>query len=92
MGVGAEPELTDALYKSDVPLPEGQPPAPGAQWSETDPPAHEFGLTEFEPVFDAADFLRFGKDIIGQLSHVTNRAGVAWLPAFLGPEYRVHVF
>ena len=36
-------------------------------------------LTNQEPVFDAADFIRCGRDIIGQLSHVTNQTGVDWL-------------
>lgn len=49
-------------------------------------------LTEFEPVFDAADFFRLGLDIIGQLSHVTNRSGVEWLQRHLGPEYKIHIY
>lgn len=36
-------------------------------------------VTEFEPTFDAADFLRFGVDVVGQLSNVTNSFGVEWL-------------
>ena len=48
-------------------------------------------LTEAEPVFDAADFVRFGRDIIGQLSHVTNRTGIAWLQRYLGDEYNIHL-
>lgn len=50
-----------------------------------------FCLTEFEPVFDAADFVRCGRDIFGQLSHVTNEMGVEWLRRHLGPEYCVHL-
>lgn len=47
-------------------------------------------ITEVEPVFDAADFVRIGDNtIVGQLSHVTNRAGVEWLQRQLGPDYRV---
>jgi len=48
-------------------------------------------LTEAEPVFDAADFVRCGRDIIGQLSHVTNQSGVDWLRRHLGDEYNVHL-
>jgi glycine amidinotransferase len=42
-------------------------------------------------ISDGADFVRCGKDIIGQLSHVTNKFGVAWLENFLGDEYRIHL-
>lgn len=48
-------------------------------------------LAEEEPIFEAADFIRVGKDIIAYPSHVTNRKGIEWLEEFLGPAYRVHV-
>lgn len=48
-------------------------------------------ITEFEPVFDAADFMRCGRDIFGQLSQVTNQFGVDWLQRHLGDEYTVHI-
>lgn len=47
-------------------------------------------INNSQPSFDAADFLRFGRDIVGQLSHVTNEAGILWLQQFLGSDYRVH--
>lgn len=47
-------------------------------------------LTEEEPVFDAADIARCGKDIFIQVSHVTNQGGVEWLRRHLGSTYRVH--
>lgn len=47
--------------------------------------------TEAEPTFDAADFVRCGRDVIGQRSHVTNEAGIAWLSRQLGPDYRIHL-
>jgi glycine amidinotransferase len=72
-----KPQLFDALYDSDY-----TPPAS----DEKD----RFVLTEFEPVFDAADFVRCGTDIFGQLSHVTNRFGIEWLQRHLGDKYRVH--
>lgn len=50
-----------------------------------------FAITEFEPVFDAADFVRCGRDIIGQKSHVTNDMGIEWLRRHLGDDYRVQV-
>jgi len=39
----------------------------------------EFQLTEKEPLWDAADAMRFGKDIFHQYSSVTNRNGMDWL-------------
>lgn len=47
-------------------------------------------INNSQPAFDAADFLRFGRDIVGQLSHVTNAAGVEWLQQLLGNEFKVH--
>ena len=56
---------------------------------ETGPPLR-YVTSECEPVFDAADFVRCGRDIIAQRSHVTNELGIAWLERHLGPEFRVH--
>ena len=53
--------------------------------------ANHFVTTEFEPVFDAAEFTRIGKDIFCQRSQVTNEFGIEWLRRHLGPEYTVHV-
>lgn len=53
--------------------------------------AGHWAVTEFEPVFDAADFLRFGQDLIVQRSHVTNEFGIDWLRSALGPEFSVSV-
>lgn len=47
-------------------------------------------LTEFEPCFDAACFMRFGKDIFWQPDLVSNQFGAAWLQRHLGPAYRIH--
>jgi glycine amidinotransferase len=46
-------------------------------------------LTETEPLFDAADISRFGKDLFVQLSMVTNRSGVKWLRKHF-PDHRIH--
>lgn len=48
-------------------------------------------LTENEPLFDAADFLRCGKTLFCQKSHVTNQSGIDWLRNFLGSSYEVRV-
>jgi len=72
-----KPQLLDDLY----------------DWHYTVPLADEpmrFMVTEFEPVFDAADFVRCGRDIFGQRSNATNAFGIEWLQRHLGDEYRVH--
>jgi len=52
----------------------------------------KFQLTEKEPLWDAADAMRFGKDIFHQASCVTNRGGMDWLKRFFGAMgYRVHM-
>ena len=50
----------------------------------------EWVTTEYEPVFDAADVCRCGRDLFVQRSHVTNESGIEWLRRHLGDEYRVH--
>jgi glycine amidinotransferase len=51
--------------------------------------AHDLVLTEAEPLFDAADVARFGKDLFVQLSLVTNRQGCEWLRRHFS-DHRVH--
>jgi glycine amidinotransferase len=76
--------------------------AGGARWTAAPKPRllddlyqlddqDEWITTEAEPTFDAADFVRCGRDVIGQRSHVTNEAGVTWLRRQLGPDYRIHL-
>jgi glycine amidinotransferase len=51
----------------------------------------EFQLSEKEPLWDAADGMRFGKDIFHQCSSVTNKGGMDWLKRMLGAlGIRVH--
>jgi N-dimethylarginine dimethylaminohydrolase len=47
-------------------------------------------LLNAEPVFDAANILRAGKDIIYLVSDSGNELGAKWLQNILGKEYRVH--
>jgi glycine amidinotransferase len=48
-------------------------------------------LTDKEPLFDAADIIRFGKDIFVQASGVTNALGISWLKRHFEPKgIRVH--
>lgn len=49
----------------------------------------ELLLTEAEPLFDAADVARCGKDLFVQLSLATNQAGARWLGQHF-PDHRVH--
>ncbi|MEU0355748.1 amidinotransferase [Streptomyces cyaneofuscatus] len=72
-----KPQLTDELFEKDF-------RAPGA-----DEPMR-YILTEFEPVFDAADFVRAGRDLFVTRSNVTNGMGIEWLRRHLGPGYRIH--
>lgn len=71
------PQLTDELFDPDYCLPEHGEPVTTI-------------LTEFEPVFDAADFVRCGRDIFVTRSNVTNAFGIAWLRRHLGQTYRIH--
>lgn len=68
------PQLTEPLWRT-----ERGPDARGEDWA----------ITEHEPVFDAADFLRFGSDIVVQRSHVTNQFGIDWLRRAVGKEFTV---
>lgn len=75
---GPKPELPDEFYDNDWAEPrQGETP--------------RFAINEFEPTFDAADFIRFGRDIVGQISNVTNSFGIEWLRQHLGDAYRLHV-
>ena len=51
--------------------------------------ALDFVTTEEEPLFDAADILRIGKDLFCQHGLTTNRRGMEWLQRHF-PDHRVH--
>ena len=70
-----KPELPEELYEDLY----GQPFEP-----------YRYATNEYEPVFDAADIMRCGRDIFIQRSHVTNESGIKWLRRHLGDTYRVH--
>jgi glycine amidinotransferase len=54
-------------------------------------PGEGYVTNEYEPVFDAADISRCGKDLFIQRSHVTNDMGIEWLRRHLEPRgYRIH--
>ena len=48
-----------------------------------------FVTTEEEPLFDAADVLRFGKDLVVQHGFTTNLKGIEWIRRHF-PDHRVH--
>lgn len=52
---------------------------------------HPWAINNSRPAFDAADFMRFGKTIVGQLSHVTNLKGVQYLRALVPDGYSVEL-
>lgn len=47
-------------------------------------------LNDLEPIFDAANVIRVGRDILFQISCSGNQSGLRWLRRVLGDEYRVH--
>lgn len=72
------PQLSDELFNED--------------YVETVPGENaSYAINDFEPTFDAADFIRCGRDIFAQKSNVTNQFGIDWLKKHLGPMYRIHV-
>jgi len=78
-----KPQMSDELYDEDYPI-------------ESLEERHElaaqgkFVTSEFEPCFDAADFIRAGTDIFAQRSQVTNLMGIEWMRRHLGDKYTVH--
>ena len=72
------PQLPDELFDASYRI-----PGPG----ET----IRYIVNEFEPVFDAADFTRCGRDLFVTRSNVTNQAGIRWLRRHLGDRgLRIH--
>lgn len=49
-----------------------------------------FRLGEQEPIFDAANILKFGSDILYLVSDSGNELGARWLQRSLGEKYTVH--
>jgi glycine amidinotransferase len=71
------PQLTDEIFDYNYTIPKYGEPL-------------RFLTTEFEPVFDAADFARAGRDIFVTRSNVTNEMGISWLERHLGDRFRIH--
>lgn len=49
-------------------------------------------LRDHEPVFDAANVLRVGRDVLYLVSDTGNYCGAQWLQAILGKDYRVRTY
>jgi len=78
-----KPRMTDASYRPDY-LSQSIGIEKRLKWT-----AEKFFVTtEEEPMFDAADVLRFGKDLIVQHGFTTNLKGIDWLRRHY-PDHRV---
>ena len=78
-----KPRLTDADYRPDY-LSDKIGVAQRLQWTAD----KFFVTTEEEPLFDAADVLRMGRDLIVQHGFTTNLTGIDWLQRHF-PDHRV---
>jgi glycine amidinotransferase len=71
------PRLSDESYVQGFVAPEEDEP-------------QRFLPTEYEPMFDAADAIKCGRDVFIARSSCCNRFGIEWLQRHLGDEYTVH--
>ena len=78
-----KPRMTDASYRMDY-LADTIGDEKRLEWTAD----KFFVTTEEEPLFDAADVLRFGKDLIVQHGFTTNLKGIDWLRRHY-PDHRV---
>lgn len=78
-----KPRLTDAAYHADY-LADTIGEAKRLEWTAD----KFFVTTENEPLFDAADVLRMGRDLIVQHGFTTNLKGIDWLRRHF-PDHRV---
>ncbi len=79
-----KPRLTDADYRLDY-LSDKIGVEQRLKWT-----AEKFFVTtDEEPLFDAADVLRFGRDLVVQHGFTTNLKGIDWIARHF-PEHRVH--
>ncbi len=79
-----KPRLTDLDYRKDY-LSDKIGVQKRLEWTEK----KHFVTTEEEPLFDAADVLRFGKDLVVQHGFTTNLKGIDWLKRHY-KDHRVH--
>jgi glycine amidinotransferase len=84
-----KPRLTDTSYVDGVEFWEYAESLPEDEQIERFTMNRRWNLTEEEPLFDAADVGRFGRDLFVQRSTVTNAAGIDWLRRHF-PQHRIH--
>jgi glycine amidinotransferase len=81
-----KPRLTEDTYKKDW-WEKWNSLSEEDKWKQAE--EADWIPTEKEPLFDAADVIRCGKDLFVQKSMVTNDAGIDWLQRHY-PDHRVH--
>jgi glycine amidinotransferase len=84
-----KPRLTDATYVDGMEFWDYAESLPDEEQIERFTKNRQWNLTEEEPLFDAADIGRFGKDLFVQRSTTTNGKGIDWLRRHF-PEHRLH--
>ncbi|MCP3995973.1 MAG: serine/threonine protein kinase [bacterium] len=84
-----KPRLTDKSYVDGIEFWEYAESLPDEEQIERFTMNKQWNLTEEEPLFDAADIGRFGKDLFVQRSTTTNGAGIDWLTRHFA-QHRVH--
>jgi glycine amidinotransferase len=67
-----KPLMADSLYRHDYPQDYGEENKRLVR-------EHVYLTSEMEPVFDAADVMRFGKDVFVHMGFTTNNGGFEWL-------------
>lgn len=68
-----------------------QLPVPDTLYDTTIDKSNPWAINNNRPAFDAADFMRFGSTVIGQLSNVTNMKGVQHVEDHLPPGYKIEL-
>ena len=81
-----KPRLTERTYKQNF-WQDWNSLSKEERWRHTE--NSDWIITKTEPLFDAADVVRFGQDLFVQKSMVTNDAGIEWLRRHY-PGHRVH--
>ncbi len=84
-----KPRLTDASYVGGMEFWEYAESFSDEEQIKRFTMSKQWNLSEEEPLFDAADVGRFGRDLFVQRSTATNGAGIDWLRRHF-PEHRIH--
>lgn len=83
-----KPVLLDYMRSGARWIAAPKPRLQDALYNDTD--KNQSALRNHEPVFDAANVLRAGKDLFYLVSDSGNELGWQWLQGYLGDQYRVH--